>query len=531
LKRKPRPDLGARLGALNDALRLGDGRLDADDLGLLQATSGRATERMAFGAQLTVVALAGATGSGKSSLFNALAGRELAAVGVRRPTTGRPEACVWGDGADELLDWLEIKRRHRQRRSDPQLDGLVLLDLPDHDSTEEAHRIEVDRLAELVDVFVWVLDPQKYADAALHERYIRPFASHAAVMVFALNHADRLSADERAACLSDLRRLLEEQGHGTARLMATSARTREGVDELRGVIAERTRAERAAVERLEADLDLVARIVGRACEIPLRSTSIESDKGSELAEHLATAMGVEHIAEAVARSYRRQARLATGWPVTRWLARLRPDPLRRLHVGVGGESDALTLPSADAAATARAEEALRHLADDATKGLQDPWPGRARSVTLGRKAQIMDALERAIVRTDLGTGLKPLWWIIGRFLQALVTLSAAVGLLWLGVLFLFNYLQLPEPPTYEYRDIPLPTLLLLGGLAAGFVLGLLGRQIARIGASRRGAAARRRIRSSIREAVDHQVIAPLETELLAYAGLCSALDRMGSSTG
>jgi hypothetical protein len=30
----------------------------------------------------------------------------------------------------------------------------------------------------LADMFVWVLDPQKYADAAIHNRYLAPLASH-----------------------------------------------------------------------------------------------------------------------------------------------------------------------------------------------------------------------------------------------------------------------------------------------------------------------------------------------------------------
>ena len=67
-----------------------------------------------------------------------------------------------------------MPRRHhlaaRRRREAGELAGLVLLDLPDHDSTVAAHRIEVDRLVALVDLLVWVLDPQKYADAAVHER-------------------------------------------------------------------------------------------------------------------------------------------------------------------------------------------------------------------------------------------------------------------------------------------------------------------------------------------------------------------------
>ena len=60
----------------------------------------RAGERLRLGGDHTIVALVGATGSGKSSLFNALSGMEIADVGARRPLTSLPMACVWGaDGA------------------------------------------------------------------------------------------------------------------------------------------------------------------------------------------------------------------------------------------------------------------------------------------------------------------------------------------------------------------------------------------------------------------------------------------------
>src|SRR5262245_45930135 len=48
----------------------------------------RAGGRLALSGAHTVVALAGTTGSGKSSLFNALAGTPLSPAGLRRPTTG-----------------------------------------------------------------------------------------------------------------------------------------------------------------------------------------------------------------------------------------------------------------------------------------------------------------------------------------------------------------------------------------------------------------------------------------------------------
>src|SRR5690606_40348616 len=86
-----------------------------------------------------------------------------------RPTTARTHACVWGlEGAAPLLDWLQIQWRHRFARAsaldkgESQLHGLILLDLPDHDSIRALTDNEADRLIGLADMVVWVLDPQKY---------------------------------------------------------------------------------------------------------------------------------------------------------------------------------------------------------------------------------------------------------------------------------------------------------------------------------------------------------------------------------
>ena len=90
----------------------------------------------------------------------------------------------------------------------------MLLDLPDHDSTEVSHHLEVDRLVKLADLLVWVLDPQKYADAAIHDRYLKPLAGHADVMMVVLNHIDTVPEDRRDAMIADVRRLLDQDGLG-----------------------------------------------------------------------------------------------------------------------------------------------------------------------------------------------------------------------------------------------------------------------------------------------------------------------------
>lgn len=104
----------ARVEALRAAVELARGRVADDVVDEVQAVVERSEGRLRLSADHTVVAIAGATGSGKSSTFNALTGLELSAVGVRRPTTSWATACVWGrEGAEELLEWLGIPRGTR----------------------------------------------------------------------------------------------------------------------------------------------------------------------------------------------------------------------------------------------------------------------------------------------------------------------------------------------------------------------------------------------------------------------------------
>jgi len=259
-------DLDRRLEALAEAAGLAEGRLPDEAVERAHAVVERAGERLGLGIESTVVALAGPTGAGKSRLFNALAGDELAAVGRRRPTTSTGKAAVWGDGAGPLLDWLEIPRRHRIAPDEPDgLDGLVLLDLPDFDSVETAHRLEVDRVVGLADLVAWVVDPQKYADAALHDRYLRPLASHAEAMAVVLNQADLLSPADVDAWRADAERLLAEDGVKGVPLVVVSAETGAGLEELRRLLAERVRAREAALARLAADVDDAVEPLAAAC--------------------------------------------------------------------------------------------------------------------------------------------------------------------------------------------------------------------------------------------------------------------------
>jgi energy-coupling factor transporter ATP-binding protein EcfA2 len=520
-RRAGTPDLEDRLAALAAAVDAGHGVLPSPVLGAGQALVARAGERLGHGLAHTVVALAGATGSGKSSLFNALAGADLSTVGVRRPTTSATHACWWGDDATALLDWLQVPRRHHAA-DDPRLHGLVLLDLPDHDSTACAHRDEVDRVVAVADVVVWVLDPQKYADAAVHERYLRPLAHHAGVLVVVLHQADLLGTAELAACRADLAALLRDDGLGDIDVLTTSVRREGGTDALRAVLTARVRARRSAVERLEADLTAVAGAFEAACGGG--GIGIDRAARGRVVDALVEAAGVGVVVNAVAGSHRAAAAAATGWPDTRWLRRLRPDPLRRLHLGDGGGSGGRTsLPAPSAVSVARVETAVRSLADDVSGPLPLEWRDAVRDDSAAHLEMLPTRIDAAVSSTDLGAARRPRWWRPVGALQVLLAAVAVAGAAWLAALFGLAYLQLGDVATPEVGPLPVPTAMLLGGVVAGLLVAFFARLAAGLGARRRARRARARLEEAVLEVARSEAFAPVDAVLARHRRFCEAV--------
>jgi GTP-binding protein EngB required for normal cell division len=527
------------LRALSEAVELCEGRVDPVALEEARRVVDQADRRLAISGSATVVALAGATGSGKSSIFNALSGTTLATVGVRRPTTAHAMASSWGDeSAEDLLDWLQIPRRHAlgtEPTVTAALDGLVLLDLPDHDSTEMDHRMEVDRLVQLVDMLVWVVDPQKYADAAIHDRYLKPLAQHSDVMLIILNQVDTLSAIQLEQCLRDLRRLLASEGLAKVPVMATSAATGGGIEALRETLAKQVAEKQAAALRLAADVSVAAAKLsessGTTTLTPLSQSSV-----NQLTTQVALAAGVPVVTEAVGNAWRMRGRLATGWPVLAWVAKFKPDPLRRLHLdrlGVGQRRKEIdpsrvgrtSLPATSGVQKARVDTALRTLADQAAQGLTRGWADEIKRAARSAEDALPDRVDRAIATTDLDLAKHRRWWQVIRVLQWLLVATVVVGLGWLGSSFVLAYLQLPPLPEVQWWELPAPTVLAIGGVLAGLLLAGLARIGVEVGARRRSAKARHSLRAAIARVTGELVIAPVKAEQARYESARDALER------
>jgi hypothetical protein len=228
---------------------------------------------------------------------------------------------------------------------------------------------------------------------------------------------------------------------------------------------------------------------------------------------------VDVVADAVGRSYRRRAGKATGWPVTRWLARFRPDPLSRLRLDRTDVDAALvrtSLPTPTPVQRARSDSAIRRLGDSASRGVGGPWVAAIRSTVNNAAEKLPDALDQTIVSTDLGIDRRPRWWAVVNALQWLALVAAVVGAGWLVALAVVGWLRLPEIGTPDWGPLPMPTALLLGGVLLGILLAVASRVAARIGANRRAEAVRKTLGAAVASAAEAIVVAPVDAEIDRY---------------
>lgn len=511
--------LAERIDSLRRVMDLGAGIVSDEAADLADATIDHATARLRHGTDFTVVALAGATGSGKSSLFNAVVGEEIAPAGITRPTTSEARAAVFGPGdAGPLLDWLGV--RHRHGATGPaELEGLVLIDLPDHDSVEVSHRMQVDHFVAHVDLLIWVLDPQKYADQALHERYLSQLAVHDDVMAFLLHQADLIEEGGHDAWRQDTLRLLAADGLAAPTVILTSTVTGRGIQEFTALLAERIESRGAALARIDADLRKVAAGLGELKMPPAEKDSRTARK--DLAAGLGDAAGANAVSGAVAAAFRHDAALATGWPFTRWLRRWRRHPLRKLRPATSTHPGPQTAIPID---EPRLQLALKTYADRRAGDAPPGWARKLRSAAAADRTALVGELGHRITGVAGAATADPRWWAAVGWLQRVLALAAAAGGIWLLVLLILDWLRVPSDRLVpEVGGWPIPTVLLLGGAALGLLLATAAGFVAGVGARRRARRAAREIIAAIEEVAARLVVAPVEAEIETWEAMAAAV--------
>ena len=594
------------VASLKDAISYGEGRVPETVLLDAAETLERLSQRRELSTEHTVIGFFGATGSGKSTLFNAIAGQNIALSAPTRPTTSTVQAAIWeAEGSEELLDWLGINKRvypqtqalaaegeategneaggnnksaggvaapnavtepapglfNRIRRAvggrgemRTRTGGLILLDMPDFDSVTTTNRDLAARMMRYVDVLVWVVDPQKYADAVIHRDFMVPLAASGAQALCVLNQADKLAPAEVPAVLASLTRLLQAEGteaHLLAAPIAVSARTGEGVDVLRDLLAQVAAAKSLSLQRTDAQLHATTSqlrtYAGGEGTVLAGAYALEAEQ--KLVKACYASSQAEQVLQAATASYRRAAGQHTGWILTRWMSRLKADPLRRLHLGqqdetksiskaeksagmLGSDSEnapelvASSLPPLSAAQKAGMANAVRQYSKQMAARVDEPWKRSMKEAALSREAELPELLERDMVRIDYGLGRTRAPWVIFNALQWIALLSALVGVGWLTLISGMAYLQiqLPPAPTPEGSPVPLPTLLLLLGILLGIASAGVGRLLTAMGSRYYARKLRGRLQTGVEKAVQSCVVAPVQQEAKRLNAYRKALD-------
>lgn len=588
------------VASLKEAISYGEGRVPETVLLDAAETLERLSQRRELSTEHTVIGFFGATGSGKSTLFNAIAGQNIALSAPTRPTTSTVQAAIWeAEGSEELLDWLGIDKRvypqtqalaaegeategneavggvaapnavtepapglfNRIRRAvggrgemRTRTGGLILLDMPDFDSVTTTNRDLAARMMRYVDVLVWVVDPQKYADAVIHRDFMVPLAASGAQALCVLNQADKLAPAEVPAVLASLTRLLQAEGteaHLLAAPIAVSARTGEGVDVLRDLLAQVAAAKSLSLQRTDAQLHATASQLRTYAggEGTVLAGAYALDAEQKLVQACYTSSHTEQVLQAATASYRRAAGQRTGWILTRWMSRLKADPLRRLHLGqqdetkstskaeksagmLGSDSEnapelvASSLPPLSAAQKAGMANAVRQYSKQMANRIDEPWKRSIKEAALSREAELPELLERDMVRIDYGLGRTRAPWVVFNALQWIALLSALAGVAWLTLISGMAYLQiqLPPAPTPEGSPVPLPTLLLLLGVLLGIASAGVGRLLTAMGSRYYARKLRGRLQTGMEKAVQSCVVAPVQQEAKRLAAYRKALD-------
>lgn len=523
MSRRTGAETGRVVDALDAVVELGPGRLDEAEVGDAATLRRRIDERLGRGDDLTVAALAGGTGVGKSALLNALLGGSVAREGVRRPTTAVPLAALdeRGGAAEQLLDWLEIPERHAVGDRLP--GGLVLLDLPDHDSVAEAHRRTAARLARRVDVLVWIVDPVKYARADTHDGPLAELTEHADVLLVVLNRVDELPGPEQiGAVRDDLRERLHAGGHGPTSVLTTSATTGEGIDQLRSALADLARRRSAAAARLVGD----AAVLGQRLEAAIEELPTVTLGPQRLVPALLDAVEADRVAVEAAQLAHRDARRRSRSP----LARAATSPLRRVVTAFGapeGTTSGTQVRRQDV--TDRIERAVaRELGVAAAEGHTHLALDRA---VLRASAEAAPDLLDA-VGTAGPTPPRPGWPAALATLRLLAELTALSGGVWLAALGIVDWLRLPPLPTPDaVGAVPWPTALLLGGVILRVLLGLLSRWAATRAGERHGRRVARSIEREVRKVAEGRLLAPVRAEVADQDRLRAAIGALASTDG
>lgn len=368
----------------------------------LRSLEDQLERRDALDPRVTVIAVAGPSGTGKSTVVNTLARRNsLVPTGMHRPTT--TELVAYVDAEVTAAPFLELSGIPRSvsvefctTRSNPLRDSLgmvgeghqvrsaltqcghpIVVEVPDTLLVPELTSA-ASQVLETADLILWTTDSQKYADAAFHSR-ISAFPRHPN-SYFVLTHTEGLTESQLQTLNQELAAIAERIGVSPEILQislydeSSLARFRETVAELSHAPEARWRGQQAAIHHAATKLgqDLELDVTGEFSTQPVQAPSVASPPSpaeTKLVDQVTQVSGLSAMEANFSKQYLRAGGFWTLWPVLNWLAGIKP----LAHVNQDNsatpgepEADKPVGPSADPSPEQTADESATPAVADST---------------------------------------------------------------------------------------------------------------------------------------------------------------------
>lgn len=353
--------------------------------------------RDALDPQVTVVAVAGPSGTGKSTVVNTLLRRNgLVPTGTHRPTT--TELVAYVDAEVTGAPFLELSGISRSvsvefcstgsnlvgenQREDGEAhqvrssrgNHLIVVEVPDTLLVPELTSA-VSQVLETADLILWTTDSQKYADAAFH-RQISAFPRQQN-SYFVLTHTEGLTASQQETLNQELAAIAERLGVSSEILQisvyedSSLARFRETVAEISRAPEARWRSEQAAISHIamRSCQDLELKMNGESSPL---SDSSPSDSASpstaetKLVDQVAQVSGLVAVQTNFSKRYLQAGGFWTLWPVLNWLAGIKPLASSSENSAITVGETAADEPVDDNSVQSSADSSAEHPSEDST---------------------------------------------------------------------------------------------------------------------------------------------------------------------